>query len=316
MKLHDLVTRVTPKKTLRAVLYGPEGVGKTSFAANAPNAVFLLAEEGSGQLEINAFPRIKQFGQIEEYLDYLVSEEHNYGAVVIDTIDAVEPMIWDSVMRENGVKSIDKVGRGFGEGYKEAINKWRRTLAKLEKLETQKNMHCILLAHSQIKLFKNPEGTDYDRYMLKINDKAAALIREWADDVLFANYEIVVDKDKDKEKKGKAIGGGRRLFTTHSPAYDAKNRHGLPESMPLSWDAFANAASINNIDKRVSDLRLDIEKLLADIGDEKLTKAIMDRVPSASKDIARLTDYKNRLVLRLEEEQKKKAEAAQMATGT
>lgn len=280
----------------------------TSWAANSPNSVFLFAEEGSGQLEVSSFPRIVAFSQVLDYLRFMLTEEHGYQSVIIDTIDALEPMIWDAVCKENGAKSIDKVGRGFGEGYKEAMSKWRSMLELLERLESQKQMHCILLAHSQIKTFNNPEGPNYDRYMLKINDKAAALIREWSDDVLFANYEIVVDKEKDKDKKGKALGGARRLFTTHNPAYDAKNRHGLPETIPLSWDSFANAASITNIDKRLSGLRMEIETSLEKIGDEKLSKAIMEKMPVA--DLARLTDWKNKLVIRLEEEQKKQQEAA------
>jgi hypothetical protein len=307
LKLADLITRRTPKETARVAVYGPEGVGKTSFASNAPKPIFLLPEEGTGQLTVDAFPRITAYQQLPDSLNLLLKEDHDYKSVVIDTVDAFETLLFDEVCRLAGAKHIEdgKNGFGYGKGYIAAVDLWRGLLDLLAKLEAKKGMHVILLAHAHVKLFKNPDGADYDRWEMQINKLSAALIRQWCDDVLFAGYEILIDKAKDNDRKGKALGGARYIYTTHRPAFDAKNRHGLPDEMPLSWDAFAQGASVSNIDKRVADLRIDIANLLNQICDDGLSKKIEEKMPAAT--LQQLTDWKNRLIDRRNKDREKSA---------
>ena len=62
-------------------------------------------------------------------------------------------------------------------------------------------------------------------------------IKEWADMLLFANYKTFSIAVDDKGKKRKAQGGERVMYTTHNACWDAKNRYGLPDEVPFSYDS-------------------------------------------------------------------------------
>lgn len=225
-----------PKRTL---LYGVEGIGKTTFGASAPNPIFIGAEEGFGRLDVKRFPQPENFPQIREAIRTLCVETHGYETLCIDTLDWVEPMIWAFICDRDGEKSIESYG--YGKGYTAALDQWRVLLADLERLRATKRMEVVMLAHSWIKPFKNPEGDDFDRYEMKINAKAGGLLKEWSDVVLFANHETFAAKDE-KTKRVRGVSTGARLcFTNRTAAYDAKNRFDLPDSFPLDWNEYATA---------------------------------------------------------------------------
>lgn len=224
---------------VRAVLYGVEGIGKSTFGADAPGAIFLGAEDGTDHLDVTRFPSPEGWQEVMDAVRVLTLEQHNYQTLVIDTLDWAEPMLWDFLCKRDNVANIEAYG--YGKGYSAALDEWRVFLAALDRLRKSKGMHIILLAHSQIRPFKNPEGEDFDRYEMKLHSKAAGLIKEWAEHVLFANYETFAAKDS-KTKRVRGISTGARLvYTQRTAAYDAKNRGDLPESMPLSWADFAAA---------------------------------------------------------------------------
>jgi len=158
---------------------------------------------------------------------------------------------------------------GFGKGYVEALQLGRVLLARLDRLRDAKGMTIILLAHCQIRPFKNPEGDDYDRYEMKRHAKLAAQFREWSDACLFANYEITT---YEKNNKAKGIATGKRLlFTERRAAFDAKNRLNLPTTMPLEWGAFESA-------RRASfDLASDIDVLLKQVAKRDAEVAVRGR---------------------------------------
>ena len=227
----------------RALLYGPEGVGKSTFAAAAPSPIFLGAEEGTAQLDVTRFPQPESWPDAFDAVETLIVEPHEYKTLVIDTLDWMEPLMWDFICQRDTAGRKEKLSNiedyGYGKGYQVALDEWRKFLAALERLRKAKPMHVVMLAHSWVKPFKNPEGGDFDRYELKINNKAAGLVKEWNDAVLFANYETYAVKEKDTRRvRGVDNNGARIVRTERRAAYDAKNRYGLPEQMPLSWDEF------------------------------------------------------------------------------
>jgi hypothetical protein len=244
MTLAAVTTGIVPAPK-RLVLHGVDGVGKTTFGADAPKPIFLGAEDGTGHLNVARFPAPESWLDILDAVRTLTNEEHDFKTLVVDSLDWVEPHIWQYVCDAAGVNGIEDIGGGFGKGYTAALDLWRQLLSALERLQSAKGMHVILIAHSLIKLFKNPEGDDFERYTIKLNDKAAGLCREWSKAVYFANYETFAVKEKSKRVKGVST-GARLLYTQRTAAYDAKDRYGLPESIPLSWaefDAAAMAAS-------------------------------------------------------------------------
>jgi hypothetical protein len=175
-------------------------------------------------------------------LDALLTEGHDFGTVVIDSVDWLEPLIWAEACHRNGWASIETPG--FGKGYAEALTVWREYLDKLNALRDQKGMAVIQIAHTDIKRFDSPEHEPYDRYVIKLQARASALLQEHSDVVLFANYQISVAKSDVgfNKKVTRALGSGARVMHTEErPAFLAKNRYGLPDTLPLSWAEFMAA---------------------------------------------------------------------------
>ena len=230
-------------KPLRVVLYGPEGVGKTTFAADAPGAIFLGAEEGTEELDVRRFPTPSGWDEILEAVALVsrgVPQLGKIGTLVIDTLDAVERMIYAAICNEAKVDTIEQVGGGYGKGYSRALDYWEQLLKRMDTMQAKQGTHVIMLAHAQLAKVTNPHGADYHRAELKLNAKAGAMVKEWSRDVLFANFEVRVNDGKDLKKKGKAT-GKRLIYTAHSAGYDAKTRATLPETLPLSFAAFWDA---------------------------------------------------------------------------
>lgn len=220
----------------RVLVYGVEGIGKSSFAANAPAPIFICTEDGLGSIKTDAFPLAKSAGDVMDAVAALYAEKHAYQTCVIDSLDWLEAMIVQEVESQHDAKDL-----AYGKGAILAAERWRELLAGLNALRNDKGMSIVLTAHTEIKRFDSPETEPYDRYQPKLQARASALVREWCDAVLFANYRTIVKKDEVGFNKtsNRGISTGERLLFCHErPAYQAKNRYGLPESIPLSWEAF------------------------------------------------------------------------------
>ena len=226
----------------RVLIHGVAGVGKTNFAAGADAPVFVMTEDGLGTLQVPHFPLARSYAEVVEALDALLAEEHDFRTVVIDSVDWLEPLIWAETCRRHGWPSIESPG--YGKGYAEALNVWRECIDLLNALRNGKGMAVIQIAHTDIKRFDSPEHEPYDRYGIKLQSRAAALLQEHSDVVLFANYQISIAKaDVGFNKKvTRALGKGERVMhTSERPAFLAKNRYGLPDTLPLDWKAFVAA---------------------------------------------------------------------------
>lgn len=287
MSALNRVTKGKIKKNLFAILHGPDGVGKTSFGAAWPNAIFLDREDGSSNLDVTRLPKPEFFDDIKSYVTELTNETHSYKTLVIDTLDWCEGLLWAQICQNYGVDSIEKVLGGYGKGFTIALDEWGKLIQQLQKL--REKMHILVLAHSIIKPFNDPQtSVAYDRYQLKLNDKASAKWREAVEAVLFANYEVYAKKEGTKSV---AFGNGRRLiFTERQPAYDAKNRYGLPPSLPLSWPDFLKAyesgeperpeallETINSLIKNVTDEEMK-KKIIATTGENKTNAVVLSQI--------------------------------------
>lgn len=230
------------KEPYRILLAGVEGIGKTTWAANAPKPILVEPEEGSGHLDVPRFPPPSNYPDVLAAIEQLTTQPHEHQTLVIDTVDWLEPMLWRFICARDGEANIESYG--YGKGYQAAVDEWRIFLGALERLQKTKGMNVILLAHTQLKTFKNPEGEDFDRYELKLNLKAAGVLKEWVKAVLFTNYETYAVKAKGAMKAKGVASGARLIYTTRSAAYDAKNRYSLPAALPLDWASFEKAVQL------------------------------------------------------------------------
>jgi hypothetical protein len=267
------VTRGPVAQPLRVVIYGPGGVGKSTFGAQAPDAIFLGPEDGSSLLDVARFPSPRDWQDVLDAIRTLTTEEHGFKSLVIDSADWLEPLCWAHVCQS--ARKTDIEAFGYGKGYVAALEEWRKLLAAIETLRKAKRMHVIVIAHSVVAPYKNPEGEDYDRFSLKLHKGAAGLLTEWCDELAYASFRTHASKVDPKGARGRGYGSERVLYTERRAAFDAKSRHGLAPEMTLSWDEFF-AATQRGAGEVLTSLRAEIETELTrlnELAPEVATKA-------------------------------------------
>lgn len=245
MSLANMIKTGPSTEPLRILLHGVEGVGKTTFAAGAPGAIFLGPEDGGGDLDLTRIT-VTTWAETLAAVKSLTDEPHEYRVLVLDTVDVIERLCHQHVT--GGAGSLEKVEGGYGKGYKMAAEELAKLHKALDVLRTRRRMSIIGLAHTSIVKFDDPTEASYDRYQIRMHKEAAGLWMAWCDCVLFANYDIKVrvasgGTTPEILKKGKAVDRApdRVLYTERRPAFDAKNRYALPFEIPLSWADFADA---------------------------------------------------------------------------
>lgn len=222
----------------KVVVYGPEGIGKSTFASKFPGAVFLDTEGSTSHMDVARFDAPQTWKDLAATVMWCKAHPAELGTLVIDTMDWAEALAFRAVCEEKEVKSIEDIP--YGKGYVFAQDKIRKLLDELSGLIAQ-GVNVVITAHAQVKKFEQPdEMGSYDRYGLKLNEKnIAPLVKEWGDLLLFANYKTNVVTAPDGKTK-KATGGKKRvMYTTHAAAWDAKNRFGLPDELPFEFEAIA-----------------------------------------------------------------------------
>lgn len=287
------------KKPHLVLVYGVDGCGKTTFASQAPNPIFMGAEEGSNNLDVARLPSPSKWSDIEAQCLELLNNDHDFKTLVVDSLDWIEPMLFQSICDRYGVNSIEKAAGGYGKGFTESVNEWIKFTKILTRLRDEKQMNIVLIAHSQITKFSDPTNqTEYDRYSLKLYKKSAELFREFVECVIFANFEMFTKKDGGRTR---AFGEGVRVvFTERRPGFDAKNRFGLPYQLPLDWNEFEKACE-NGQPHSPTYLREQIIELVKEITDPELKKKIEETVEKAGSDAAKLEQIKNRVLVKLEQ---------------
>lgn len=226
---------------LKCVVYGPEGIGKTTFASQFPCPVFIDTEGSTRTMDVMRTDRPQSWAQLMGQVQYFRENPEVCQTLVIDTADWAEQLCMAAICGKYGTKGIEDFG--YGKGYVYLREEFGRLLNELSAL-TEKGVNAVVTAHARMRKFEQPDELGaYDRWELKLDKNTAPLVKEWADMVLFANYKTtVVNVDGQGAAKGrnKVQGGRRVMYTSHNPCWDAKNRHGLPEELPFEFGAIAH----------------------------------------------------------------------------
>lgn len=234
------IITTTPTKPPRIIVYGDHKVGKSSFASKMPSPIFIQTEDGLESLGVQAFEKATTFTDLIAQLKFLANEKHEFKTVVLDSLDWTEKLIWEDVCTKN---NWSQIGEGaYGAGYKLAINYWREVLVALDYLSNTRKMCVCLIAHAKVTKFEDPEKENYDRWNLDLHEKTSKMICEWADIIGFANLKTVVSVKKEDfgtVTKAKST-GERQICLNGKAAYEAGNRYGLPDTLPLEWSAVAS----------------------------------------------------------------------------
>lgn len=235
------ITRGKIKKAKKVVVYGPEGIGKSTFASRFPDPVFIDTEGSTNDMDVARLPRPTSWTMLLEEIDYIKKNPEICKTLVIDTIDWAEMMCVEHVCdkhQKNGIESF-----GYGNGYVYVKEEFGKFLNRLSDV-IEEGINVVLTAHAQLRKFEQPDEMGaYDRWELKLGKKTSSqtspLVKEWADMLLFANYKTYSVAVDEKGKKHKAQGGKRVMYTCHHPCWDAKNRYGLPEECEFDYGVIA-----------------------------------------------------------------------------
>lgn len=223
----------------KVVIYGVEGIGKTTFASHFPDPVFIDTEGSTKFLDVKRFDPPTSWTMLLSQVDYIIQHKP-CKTLVLDTIDWAEKLCYDAVCATNQWKSIESPG--YGAGYRYAYEEMGKLMNKLTDV-VEAGINVVVTAHCALRKFEQPDEMGaYDRYEMKLQNSqkcsTAGMVKEWADCVLFANYQTYIVKEGDgKNAKSKGQGGTKRIMhTTRHACWDAKNRYGLPPEIPFEYE--------------------------------------------------------------------------------
>ena len=229
-----------PKKI---VIYGPEGIGKSTFASQFPDPLFIDTEGGTSNLDVRRIKCNKSWDELISVVKEIYENPHICKTVVLDTADWSESLCINAVCdkyRKNNIEDF-----GYGKGYTYLVDEYAKLLSLLDQL-IEVGINVVVTAHSKLKKFELPEEQGaFDRYEMKLSRQVAPLIKEWSDALFFVNYKIYIVTTENNKRK--AQGGKRVLYTTHNPTYDAKNRFDLSEELELDFTSIKHLFEIYDV---------------------------------------------------------------------
>lgn len=234
------ITQGRQTKAQKIVVYGVEGIGKSTFAAQFPKPLFIDTEGSTDHMDVARLPKPTSWEMLLDEIKH--APETGYKTLVIDTIDWAEQLCIKAVCdraKKTGIEDF-----GYGKGYVYASEEFAVFLNLLSEIR-ESGMNVVLTAHAQIRKFEQPDEMGaYDRWEMKLgkttSSRTSPLVKEWADMVLFANYETFAVAADENGKKKKAQGGKRVMYTAHHPCWDAKNRHELPDKLDFDYKTIAH----------------------------------------------------------------------------
>ena len=262
------ITKGKVETAKKVVIYGPEGIGKSTLASQFPDVVFIDTEGSTKELDVRRYPAPRDWNDIITAVEDCAAEAP-CKTLVIDTADWAEQFCIDDVCRKNNVKGIESFG--YGKGYVYVTEAFQALLKSCDKC-IEAGINIVFTAHAAMRKFEQPDEMGaYDRWEMKLTKKTAPLLKEWADMVLFCNYKTDVITDQNTKSK-KATGGRRVMYTSHHPCWDAKNRYGLADSMPMSFDQIAHL--FTNTKPPEANYRSKLREFMKDMSQEQKAEII------------------------------------------
>ena len=303
-----LVTKkVNPMMPSRILVYGPEGVGKSTLGAKSDEPLFITPEGGADRLTrsdglpVDYIPNVNDWDSIMGALISVRDSEHSFKTLVLDSADWIESVCHKKILGASS-KSITTVGGGYGAGYREAQAMHVKLIELLSEIREKRGMNIIVTAHAHVRPVKDPEMLeDYDAYEIKCHEMVSSLWREWVDGLFFVRFKTYLNTSDDTQKARALTDGSRVIYTRKTPAFQAKNRYGMPAEMKFTenfWNEFQAFVKKGIVTPESAEkLFVECTDLIKKLPDSYEGKSgIIDYVESSKKDVAKLLGARNRLL--------------------
>ena len=265
------ITRGKVTRPQKVVIYGSEGIGKTTLASAFPDPLFIDTEGGTSHMDVKRLAMPDTWDALVSLIEEVSRNPGICATLVIDTADWAEQLCIKDVCVKYKKSGLEEFG--YGKGYTYISEEFARFLAACDKVIAA-GMNVLITAHAKMRKFEQPdEMGSYDRWEMKCTRQVAPLLKEWSDMLLFCNYKTyVVSQD---EGKSKGQGGKRVIYTSHHPCWDAKNRHGLPAEMEMSFDGIRHIFS-GTAPQPTEDLHAKLNRMMSDaeISDSELQRLV------------------------------------------
>lgn len=293
-----------PTKPPRVMIYGHEGVGKSTFGAKAYKPIFLSPEGGTDHLSnsdggpVDELVGISTWDGLRAGIKNLMTEAHEFKTVVLDSADWIEGLAHAHIIGKSGF-TIITVNKGYGAGYRQSQNMHQELIADLSELREKRNMSVIITAHAHVRAVKDPDSShDYDAFEIKCHEQVSSLWREWCDALFFVRFRTFTKSSDETERARALTDYSRSVHAIKNPAYQAKNRYGMPPELDFTenfWSEFMQYAKKGVQTETVEQLLSEISELTDTVADEAIRNAVVDSTFKAGQDVARLTAIRARL---------------------
>lgn len=299
-----LTRKSNPNKPPIVMIYGREGTGKSTFGARAPKPVFVSPEGGSDRLAtaegapVDEMPNVNSWSSARGAIKSIAKEDHDFKTLVLDSADWLEKLCHADIIGTSG-KSITTVNGGYGAGYRQAEQMHRELIADLSEIREKRNMNIVVCAHAHVKQAKDPEMLhDYDTYEIKCHELVSALWREWVEGLFFVRFKTFT-KTSDDTEKARALGTDERVvYTVQRPAFQAKNRFGMPAEMEFTlnyWNDFMQYAAKGAQPESPDEILREIQSLHQKVKEEATAKAVAETILKAGRNPIQLGQIRSRL---------------------
>lgn len=301
----QFVTRKSNRdKPARVVIYGPEGVGKSTFGARAEKPVFISPEGGTDQLttasgdSVDEIPNVRDWDSLRMAVKNLVHLNHDFKTLVIDSADWVENLCHKKIIGTSG-KTIVTVLGGYGAGYRASQNMHAELLEDLSVLRDKKGMNIVVTAHAHVKAVKDPDMIDdYDAFEIKCHEFVSSLWREWIDALFFVRFKTYINSNDESSRARALTDGTRVIYTVKKPAFQAKNRYGMPSELEFTesfWDEFVKYRKNGALTETCEQILNDIEEYKEKITDEETLAKINDTIEKNKENSTALNQIRARV---------------------
>lgn len=283
------ITRGKQVYAKKCCVYGPEGIGKSTFASQFPEPLYIDTEGSTKELNVARFDAPDSWTMLLQEVQYVIDNPGCCKSLVIDTADWAERLAITEVCKKNKWQSLETPG--YGRGYTYLGDEFSRLLASLDKVIAV-GINVVITAHAKMRKFELPDEMGaYDRWEMKLSKQVAPPLKEWCDILLFLNYQTFVVTTENKSQK--AQGGKRVMYTSHHPCWDAKNRHGLPDVLDLDYGNIAELFE-QNAAPTLTPTITPLDTLKMQLAAANITEASLLQFVTAKgyqKDAASLGDY-------------------------